>query len=74
MSSRLSVCILISDKDNNNTIQVYSVTVMIYVIALEDGQSSQGTSQPITPELLSPLVSRIIRSQEFGILTFVDFC
>ena len=33
---------LISHTDHNNTIQVYSVTVMTHVIALEDGQSSQG--------------------------------
>ena len=28
---------------------VYSVTVMTHVIPLEAGQSSQGTSEPITP-------------------------
>ena len=43
----------ISHKDHNNTIiQVYSVTVMTHVKALEAGQSSQGTSEPITPALL----------------------
>ena len=39
-------------KFHNNTIQVYSVTVMslmTHVKALEDGQSSQGTSEPISP-------------------------
>ena len=32
----------------DNTIHVYSVTVMTHVKALEDGQSSQGASEPIT--------------------------
>ena len=36
-------------KDHNNTKQVYSVTVMTHVKALQAGQSSQGTSEPITP-------------------------
>ena len=40
---------LIAHKDHNNTIQVYSVTVMTHVKALQAGQSSQGTSEPITP-------------------------
>ena len=40
---------LISHDDHTNTIQVYSVTVMTHVKALEAGQSSQGTSEPITP-------------------------
>ena len=31
-----------ANKGHNNTIQVYSVTVMTYVIALEDGQSARG--------------------------------
>ena len=38
---RLSTCMYISYKDHNNTMQVYSVTVMINVEALEAGQSSQ---------------------------------
>ena len=42
---------LISHKDHNNTKQVYSVTVMTHVKALETGQSSQRTSEPITPVL-----------------------
>ena len=33
---------LISHKGHNDTIQVYSVTVMTHVIALEAGQSSNG--------------------------------
>ena len=40
---------LISHKDHNNAKQVYSVTVMTHVKALEAGQSSQGTSELITP-------------------------
>ena len=34
---------------HNHNIQVYSVTVMTHVKALQAGLSSQGTSQPITP-------------------------
>ena len=40
---------LISNKGHNNTIQVYSANAMTHVIALEAGQSSQGTFEPITP-------------------------
>ena len=40
---------LIFHKGHNNTIQVYSVTVMTHVKAFQAGQSSQGTSEPITP-------------------------
>ena len=47
--ARLSACMLISYKDHNNTLQVYSVTVMTHVKALQAGQSSEGTSEPITP-------------------------
>ena len=47
--ARLSACMLISHKGHTDTIQVYSVTVMTHVKALEAGQSSQGTSEPITP-------------------------
>ena len=39
----------ISRKGHNNTIQVYSVSVVTHVMALDAGQSSQGTSEPITP-------------------------
>ena len=38
-----------NSKDNKNTIQVYLVTDMTHVIALEAGQSSQGALKPITP-------------------------
>ena len=40
---------LISYKGHTDTIQVYSVTVMTHVKALQAGHSSQGTSEPITP-------------------------
>ena len=42
---------LISRKGHTDTIQVYSVTVMTHVKALQAGHSSQGTSEPITPDL-----------------------
>ena len=35
---------------NKNTMQVYLVTAMTHVIALEDGQSSQGALKPITAD------------------------
>ena len=40
---------LISHKGHTDTIQVYYVTVMTHVKALQAGHSSQGTSEPITP-------------------------
>ena len=40
---------LILHKGHTDTIQVYSVTVMTHVKALQAGHSSQGTSEPITP-------------------------
>ena len=40
---------LIVHKGHTDTIQVYSVTVMTHVKALQPGHSSQGTSEPITP-------------------------
>ena len=43
---------LISHKGHTDTIQVYSVTVMTHVKALQAGHSSQGTSEPITPALM----------------------
>ena len=42
---------LICHKGHTDTIQVYSVTVMTHVKALQAGHSSQGTSEPITPAL-----------------------
>ena len=47
--ARLSACMLIYHKGHTDTIQVYSVTVMTHVNALQAGHSSQGTSEPITP-------------------------
>ena len=35
---------------HTDTIQVYSVAVMTHAKALQAGQSSQGTYEPITPE------------------------
>ena len=40
---------LIPHKGHTDTIQVYSVTAMTHVKALQAGHSSQGTSEPITP-------------------------
>ena len=62
--ARLSAYTLISHKGHNNTIQVYSVTVMTNVIALEDGKSSQGTYEPITPvcTMNAPMTSQFIRT------------
>ena len=40
---------LIPHKGHTDTIQVYSVTVMTHVKALQAGHASQGTSEPITP-------------------------
>ena len=42
---------LIPHKGHTDTIQVYSVTVMTHVKALQAGHSSQGTFEPITPAL-----------------------
>ena len=54
----------ISHKGHTDTIQVYSVTVMTHVKALQAGHSSQGTSEPITPDLRS--VTTCIHLQNFG--------
>ena len=43
---------LIPHKGHTDTIQVYSVTVMTHVKALQAGHSSQGTSEPITPGVM----------------------
>ena len=45
---------LIPHKGHTDTIQVYSVTVMTHVKALQAGHSSQGTSEPITPAPACP--------------------
>ena len=44
---------LIPHKGHTDTIQVYSVTVMTHVKALQAGHSSQGTSEHITPGRLA---------------------
>ena len=49
--ARLSACMLIPHKGHTDTIQVYSVTVMTHVKALQAGHSSQGTSEPSTPAI-----------------------
>ena len=46
---------LISHKSHTDNIQVYSVTVMTHVKALQAGHSSQGTSEPITPAPPTPV-------------------
>ena len=43
----LSACMYITHNGHNNTIQVYSGTVMTHVIALEDGQSSPAYMSPL---------------------------
>ena len=53
--ARLSACMLIPHKGHTDTIQVYSVTVMTHVKALQAGHSSQGTSEPITPGRGTPI-------------------
>ena len=46
-----------NSKDNKNTMQVYLVTAMTHVIALEAGPSSQGALKPITPvQLITNIV------------------
>ena len=50
-------CMFSAHKDNRNTIQVYLVTAMTHVIALEAGQSSQGALKPIT---LVQLITNIV--------------
>ena len=52
VQARLSACMLIPHKGHTDTIQVYSVTVMTHIKALQAGHSSQGTSEPITPAIV----------------------
>ena len=48
---------LIPHKGHTDTIQIYSVTVMTHVKALQAGHSSHGTSEPITPVVvIKPIV------------------
>ena len=53
---------LIPHKGHADTIQVYSVTVMTHVKALQAGHSSQGTSGPITPGMPNYICAYIIFS------------
>ena len=46
--------------------QIYSVTVMTHVKALQAGHSSQGTSEPITPVFFSPVFSTNICPYYYG--------
>ena len=57
---------LICHKGHTETIQVYSVTVMTHVKALQAGHSSQGTSEPITPatEFTEPSQQQISTTSE----------
>ena len=48
---------LIFHKGHTDTIQVYSVTVMTHVKALQAGHSSQGTFEPITPAQMASKVT-----------------
>ena len=57
---------LIFHKGHTDTIQVYSVTVMTHVKALEAGHSSQGTSEPITP-------AAILDDRKSLLITFLFF-
>ena len=58
---------LIPHKGHTDTIQLYSVTVMTHVKALQAGHSSQGTSEPITLEQIWRL------PQLLGQLAYLDY-
>ena len=57
---------LIPHKGHTDTIQVYSVTVMTHVKALQAGHSSQGTSEPITPGLWRDGRYKLERAEKWG--------
>ena len=59
---------LISHRGHTDTIQVYSVTVMTHVKALQAGHSSQVTSEPITRESQQVLPGVLVRalSEHYG--------
>ena len=67
---------LIPHKGHTDTIQVYSVTVMTHVKALQAGHSSQGTSEPITP-VIPPFVDGCTDMEvywsRYGRLTPMEF-
>ena len=56
---------LIPHKGHTDTIQVYSVTVMIHVKALQAGHSSQGTSEPITPALFRAITVSMTKNETY---------
>ena len=61
---------LIPHKGHTDTIQVYSVTVMTHVKALQAGHSSQGTFEPITPACLPIFRKTVaIASYDAGLYT-----
>ena len=62
----MSACMLIPHKGHTDTIQVYSVTVMTHVKALQAGHSSQGTSEPITPAVMMAYYSSVHKSTGFS--------
>ena len=64
---------LISHWGHTDTIQVYSVTVMTYVKALQAGQSSQGTSEPITPGPIYYNHGKLANSA-IAVKTHTQFC
>ena len=56
----MSSCMLIANVDHNNIIQVYSVNAMTRVVALEVGQSSQGTFEHISPDCPSMVIINFV--------------
>ena len=60
---------LICHKGHTDTIQVYSVTVMTHVKALQAGHSSQGTSEPITP---ANIVAGPVKKYRFDIFMLMQ--
>ena len=63
---------LIYHKGHTDTIQVYSVTVMTHVKALQAGHSSQGTSEPITPGDMNVTVRGINTTSLLFYTTFIQ--
>ena len=68
----MSACMLIIHKGHTDTIQVYSVTVMIHVKALQAGHFSQGTSEPITPALTKVQMASYIQAMSWEYPTLVS--
>ena len=63
---------LIPHKGHTDTMQVYSVTVMTHVEALQAGHSSQGTSEPITPGSTPCELRLMLPDTKLGIDGFHD--